>query len=305
MATKHWISTSSTSFTTAANWSDGNAPANSDVLVFNHLGTASCTTDLGTALTGLVIYVEKTYTGNIGVLSGSTATYLVIDGGTLHLQQNTGQGGPSGSPLIMINTGSTAAVANVYDSSSTSSSSYYPPIILKGTSLTVNQFGGSMAVAPLPGETATLTALKITKGVSPQVAASTYLGAGVTTTLMTASTGTIINRAGQTQTAVTLSGDARYTYDGTGAHTTLSVNKGAVATYAGTGTITTLNLFGGTFDREKDTRALTITNTNLYDGCSILLNNGVASSTTRTNAVAFVGCAIQNVSATMPAGERL
>lgn len=304
MATKYWISTSSTSFNTAANWSDTAAPANGDTLVFNSLGTASCTTNLSTSLTTITLIVEKSYTGNIGVLSGATATYLVLDGGTLYAEQTTGQGGPTGSPLIMVNFGSTAAVANIYDSSSTSASTYYPPIILKGTSLTVNQFGGSAAIAPFPGETSTLTAAKIAKGVSPSVQPNLFLGAGVTTTLLTATTGTILNRAGQTQTAVTLSGDAKYTYDGTGAHTTLTTNAGSYCTYAGTGTITTLNN-SGTFDREKDTRALTITNTNLYAGCSFLLNNGVASSTTRTNAVAFVACGIQDINATMPPGERL
>lgn len=305
MATKYWISTSSTSFNTAANWSDTAAPGNNDTLVFNHLGTANCTTNLSTILTGVTVIVEKSYTGQIGVLSGATATYLVLDGGTLNVGQTTGgTSSGSGSPLVMVNFGSTAGTVNLYDSASTSSTSYYPPVIVKGTSLTWNQFGGSAGVAVLPGETATLTAAKILKGYNPTVSPSLYLGTGVTTTALNAALGNIVNRSAQTQTAVTLSGTAQYLYDGTGAHTTLTTEIGSTAIYSGTGTITTLNN-GGTFDREKDPRALTITNTNLYRGCALLLNNGVASSTTRTNAVAFVRCAIQDIRATMPAGERL
>jgi hypothetical protein len=305
MATTYWISTSSTSFSTNANWSSGTAPANGDTFVFNGLGTASVLTDLGTVLTGTTMIVEKSYAGSIGVLSGATATYLVLDGGTAHFEQGSGQGSGPGSPLLMVNYGSTAAVVNIYDSASTSSTTYYPPILIKGSSLTVNHSGGTAGVAQLPGETATLTALKMLKGVNPSVTPSMYLGTGVTTTLLTAALGTVLNRSNQTQTTVTLSGTAQYNYDGTGAHTTLNVNKGSSAIYSGTGTITTLNLYGGTFDREKDPRALTITNTNLYNGCAILLNNGVASSTTRTNPVAFVGCGIQDIRATTPSGERL
>ncbi len=307
----YWIAQTAGSWATGSNWSAGSTPSNGDTCVFNGQGLGDVNAGLSTSLTTTTLIVEKTYTGKIGTWSVATQTYLVLDGGTAYISQQTGQGSPSGSPQIMINYGSTAAVVNVYDSSTTSSTTYFAPIVVKGTSLTLNQYGGSVAVAPLQGETATLTAAKIaavTGTGAPSVAPSLYLGAGVTTTLLTANAGTIYNRSGQTQTTVTLgdtaNGGPTYIYDGTGAHTTVSVAAGANCIYSGTGTITTLNN-SGTFDRTRDTRALTITNTNLYLGCSILLDNGVASSTTRTNPVAFVQCGAGDITVSTPEGERL
>jgi hypothetical protein len=302
MATKYWISTSSTSFNTAANWSDNVAPANGDTLIFNYLGTASVLTNLSTVLTTVTIIKEKSYVGSIGSISGATWTYLVLDGGTLYYEQTTGQGSASGSPLCMINFGGTAAVANVYDSASQSSTIYFPPLLLKGTSLTVHQSGGSLGVAPEPGSTSTLTAMRIIKG-QGAIPPKLYLGQGVTTTALTAETGTITSRSDQTQTAATIDGDAVYDWLGTGAHTTLTVGEGGKVRHRGTGTITTLNVVGE-FDRTAETRALTVTNTNIYEGAKILLDNGVSASVTRTNAPVFVQCAIQDVTISMPLGER-
>ncbi len=306
-----WISSTAGSWATGSNWSSGSTPANSDTIVFNGQGVGDVNAGLSTSLTGTTLIVEKTYTGKIGTWTAATQTYLVLDGGTAYIGQQTGQGSPSGSPQIMVNYGSTAATVNVYDSSTTSSTTYYPPVLVKGTSLTLNQYGGSVGVAPLQGETATLTAAKIaavTGTAAPTVQPTLYLGSGVTTTLLTANAGTVYNRAGQTQTTVTLGDTANggpiYLYDGTGAHTTLNVAKRANCIYSGTGTITTLNN-SGIFDRTRDTRALTITNANLYAGCSILLDNGVASSTTRTNPVAFVQCGAGDITASTPEGERL
>jgi hypothetical protein len=303
MAVKYWISTSSTSFNTAANWSDGNAPANSDTLVFNHLGTASVLTNLGTILTGVILIKEKTYTGSIGVLTGATATYLVLDGGTLIAEQNTGSSRGSGSPLLMVNFGSTAAVATIYDSASTSSTTYYPPILIKGTSLTVNHLGGKVGIAALTGETATTTAVKVSQGDNPSVSPSLYLGKGTTVTALTAKAGTILSRSDQTTASAIIDGTAQYSYEGTGAHTLLSVWGNSTAKYNGTGAVATLNQ-SGTVSR-VDTRAVTFGSTayNIYKGAKILLNNGAAASTTRSNKT-FIACGIQDLTIELPVGEQ-
>lgn len=290
MATKFWISTSSTSFSTGANWSDTNAPANDDVLVFNHLGTANCTSDLGTSLTGLTIIVEKSYTGRIGVLSGSTATYLVIDGGTIHIGQQSGQGSASGSNLIMINNGSTAATYNIYDSSSSSASTYYPPILIKGTSMTVNQFGGSVGVAALTGETAA-GAFNVSKGAG-SIDPSLFLGAGVTPSAIYQNAGSVYNRANNTVTLVDKNGGT-YRYDGTGAHTTIN-NYGGTVYSEGTGTVTTLRN-GGTVDFSRDARAKTVSNCDLYKGGIIDLRTGKQLSVTFSAGIDLVRCGAQDV----------
>ncbi len=304
--THHWKSTSSTSFTTAGNWSDGNAPGNGDTLIFNSLGTANVETDLSTALTTVTVIVEQSYQGRIGTLSSAgVAAYLVLDGGTLIVGQNTGgSSSGQGSPLVLVDFGSTTATATIYDSASTSYNAYYPPIMVKGSSLNLVQYGGKVGIAPLTAETATLVTGKLSKGANPGIGANLYLGRGTTVTAMNAGTGTILNRSSNTTVTTVLSGDSSYTYDGSGAHTTLTVNTGAKAIYSGTGTVTTLNL-NGTFDRTKDGRALTLTTTNLYRGANFLLDNGVGTSTTRST-VNLVQCAIQELGAlTLPAGEKL
>ncbi len=303
MATKYWISTSSTSFTTAANWSDAAAPANGDTLFFNYLGTANVLTNLAsTGLTGLTINKEKSYVGSIGSISGATATYLDIVGGTLNYEQNTGFGSASGSPLCMINFGATAGTVNSFDSSSTSSTGYYPPLLIKGAAgVTLNHFGGAVGVAALVGETTTLTAGKVDQG-DGSVTPSLYLGPGVTVTALTANIGTVLSRSNNTTVSAVLSGTATYNYQGTGAHTTLSSDGAAIAYYTSGGTITTLNA-SGTFDRSRYTGALTITNTNLYTGYKLKLNNGVAGSTIFTNRPTAVRCSNQDGTIQAPPGD--
>lgn len=303
MATKTWISTSSTSFTTAANWSDNAAPANGDTLIFNGQGTANVATNLSTTLTGLTLIVEKSYGGQIGVLSGSTATYLVIDGGTLHVGQQSGQGSPTGSSLVMVNFGSTAGTAYVYDSASTGASTYYPPVILKGTALTLFQTGGSVGVAPLTGETATLTAATISKGPG-SVAPTLYLGSGVTQTLVTAKNGTVFSRSAQTAATTTISGDATYRTEGSGAHTTINCHGNGKVLYGCTGTITTLNL-SGEFNTEQYPQGFTITDRNFSKGARFFGDNGRSASMTFTNAYTLDNCAIQDVHLRLPTGKNL
>lgn len=303
MATKIWISNSNTSFNTAANWSTGSAPANSDVLVWNHLGTANCSTNTSTALTGLTLVVDKSYTGQIGSISGSTITYLVVDGGTTKIGQTSGQSSPTGSTFVAIDTGSTAATHYIYDSASTSESTYYPPIILKGSNATLYMTGGSVGVGVLPTETATLTAATITKGeagVSPQL----YLGQGVTQTYLNAKAGEVFSRTEQTAANTTVNGEAVYTCEGTGAHTTINCDGNGKVLYGCTGTITNLNL-SGEFNNESYAQSFTVTNRTFYKGARYFIDNGRVASVTQTNAYTLSGCGIQDIEARTPPGKNL
>ncbi len=302
MATKYWLGTT-TSFSTAGNWSDGIAPANGDTLIFNGLAAGSCTTNLSTVLTTITLIVEKSFTYNIGVLSATAATYLVIDGGTLHVGQNTGQGSPSGSSLVMVNFGSTAGVVYSYDSASTGSSLYYPPTIVKGTGITLYQTGGSVGVAPLTGETATLTAGTITKGTG-SVSPTLCLGIGCTQTALTAKAGSIYTRTGATAAATTLSGDAIYTAEGTGAHTAITADGNARVLYGGTGTIGTLTL-SGEFNNESYAQSFTITDRVFRKGGRYFIDNGRSASVTQTNAYSLSGCALQDLTLRLPVGKSL
>jgi hypothetical protein len=302
MATRYWVGTTSGNFGTAANWLPSGAPANSDTLIFDYRGNAGTgpNTGLATVLTGLTIYIDKSYTDTIGVFTDAVQTYLVIDGGTVHVGSQSGQGTASGSSLIMIDTGTTAATYNVYDSASTSSTTYFPPILIKGTVITLNQYGGSVGIAALnadytAAETATLVAGKVAKG-NGSIDPSLYLGAGVTTTALYQSAGTIYSRANLTQTTVERTGGT-YRYAGTGAHTTLN-NYGGTVYSEGTGTITTLRN-GGTVDFSRDPRAKTVTNCELYEGGIFDLRTGASTGTpfsvTFTNGIDLYRCGLADV----------
>ncbi len=285
MATKIWIGTTS-SFTLASNWSGGVAPANSDTLVFDGTySVVSCTTNLGSTLTGLTIIVYESYTGSIGVLSGTAQTYLTLNGGTAYIGQSTGYGSGSGSPLVMLDFGTTnAGTINVTKTAATSGSTYYPPVLVKGGSsgvctLAGNITGsGTMGVAALPAEVA-FGVFQTTNG------GSLILGTGVTAEAITAEGGgTVLSHSTLVTTTLTNSG-ATYFYDGTGAHTTIN-NYSGTLTYNGTGTITTLNNWG-TADFSGDPRAKTITNSSQYSGATLNVDNGIPGRIVFTNAIQY------------------
>jgi hypothetical protein len=282
MATKFWISTSSTSFSTAANWSDGNAPGNNDTLIFNGIGTANCSTDLSSVLTGVTVIVEPGYSGYIGLVSGATANYLVLDGGTLKMPKTGGasSNANAGSQRVMIAFGSTAATVYVEATNPIGAESYYPPVMVKGTAVTATVLGGNTGFAVRPGDVATLASLRVAKqsGTSPYA----YLGAGVTLTDAVLEAGRILSKADNTATTIRVGG-AEYEYTGTGAHTTLHLDAGKVI-YSGTGTLTTANV-RGYLDLSQDPRAKTITTASTWRGSTINADNGVPGGVVFTNAI--------------------
>jgi hypothetical protein len=297
------VSATNTAFDASANWSPSGAPANSDTLIFSNLGAANCTTNTTTVLTGLTIIKEKSYTGQIGTLSGATSTYLTFETGTVHLEQTTGQSSGSGSALAMFE-GNTSMTAYVYDSCSTSASTYYPPILLKSAALTLHQTGGTVGVAALPTETATLTAATITKG-GGSVSPSLYCGSGCTQTYINAKNGTILSRSAQTAANTTITGDATYTTEGSGAHTTINCYDNGTVNYGCTGTVSTLNLTG-TWNSEKYSQSYTVTDRNFGPAARYFINNGRANSVTHTNAYVLTsGAGIQNIQARTPPGKNL
>lgn len=280
------------------------APANNDTIFFDsRAGSTAITTNTNTGLTNTVLYVEQSFAGKIGDYTAAytaAGSRVAIGAATVHIGRQTG--GPTtgtGSNYVAFDFGASGPTVNIYDSASTSSIPTLPPVLIcGGTAMTVNMKGGNVGVAARPNDAAsgTFRVVKDNPAVRPQL----FLGGGSTLTALTATTGSITSRSDNTAVSVALDGDASYTSTGTGAHTTLTVD-GGTATYSGTGTITTLNLTG-TFDRSRDGRALTITTTNLYKGAILDLNNGVASSTTRTNKN-LVRCSQEDVTIRMPAGE--
>lgn len=249
--------------------------------------------------------MEKGFTGQLGDISAAgVATYLVIDGGTLYNGQTSGQGSPTGSPCVMVDFGSTAGTVYMYDSASTSLRTYTPPVNVKGTGITLYHTGGSLGIASLTGETATLTAGTVNRG-SGGVSPNLYLGSGVTQTLLNANAGTIFSRTGATAANTVVSGTAIYTVEGTGAHTALNCYDGGKVNYGCTGTIGTLNLTGE-FNNESYSQPFTITDRAFGKGAKYFINNGKSTSITQTNAYSLMaGTALQDIDFRLPVGKSL
>jgi hypothetical protein len=306
MPTKYWISTSSGSFNTAANWSDTLAPANNDVLIFGAYGTADVNANLSTILTGVTVIVEKAYPGKIGTISGGTFAPLVLDGGTARIGESSGgPGSQPGSSQIMLDFGTTAATVTVYDTASSGAfNSVYPAVMLDGTVLTVHQFGGTVGIASETANTATLASGRISGSGTASVAPRMYIGRGVTVTALYVKNGVAHTRATPNVGDALISEGGLLINDGTGTYTTLQLNAGGRCNMPGTGTISSLTIASGAvFDRTMGTGAVTI-NANMYGGSSLLADNGVLNSTTFTGgAISFIGCAIQDVTITLPDGD--
>jgi hypothetical protein len=308
LATLYFAASSATAdFDGAATFKDTSGtnatPANGDTLVFDSRGTGTLTTNLNkSTLTGITLLIADSFAGKIGVAPTATtaATYLEIGASTVDIHRAEGGSSGTGSTLILLDLGSTTSTVIVRGSASTSADTYNPPIRLKGTDMTLVQTGGSVGIAVHPGETSTLVAGRVLKA-SATVSPKLTLGVGCTVTALSATTGTINSAANQTAATVLLDGDAVYESKGSGAHTTLSCDGAARCYYSGSGNITTLNL-SGSFDRSRDSRAITIGTTNLYAGATINLANGVSGSTTRT-AKNLVRCAMEDVTFIMPVGE--
>lgn len=305
MATITWIATGAAgqdnSFSTGANWSTGSAPGAGDVVVFDGTGTSNLTGALNqsaVAFTSIIIYQSNI--AQIGNIVGSTRSYLQHAAPLVYIGQRTGFGQPTGSQLLMLDSGSTACVYAIFDSSNQAAIiTTLPPIQLKGTAMTVDMNGGSAGVAVAPSEvsTVTLTMSQGNSGTNQTVSPPTmYFGPGVTATAVSMNAGYTLDQRTHTCTSAIINGGT-YEYQGTGATTTLTTNAGTGANgivyYSGTGTITTLNV-SGTFDRSRDGRTVTVTNTNVYSGATINLNNGILASTVFSNTPAFVQCSVQD-----------
>ena len=312
MATLFGAFTSSTAdFDAAGSWKDattGNngTPANGDTLILDHRATGTLTQNLGkSALTPTLLIIDQSFAGGIGVAAttGTTGTYLQIGAATVEIGADTGEGAPQGSSNLMLDFGSTSTTVKVHNSGATSSDTYAPPIRLKGSGITLFQYGGSVGLAVKQGETATLVAGTVTDS-GASVTSNLYLGAGTTVTALTANGGEILSRSTNTTATTFLSGKAKYTYVGTGAHTTLDAHGGATCEYLGSGTLSTLDL-SGTFTRAKSGNAATITNWTLRKGAVFDIDNGSASSTTISNNPTLADCSMQDITLKAPPGKWL
>lgn len=266
-------------WSTAANWSLGAIPANTDDVVI-----ANTATDIlyglaqsGVALTSLTI--ASTYTGKIGLpdinASGNyyeyRTKYLTIGATTINVGDQVYGG--IGSGRIKLAPGSHTTTFNVYGTG-TPFDSGLPALLINGSgsNYTLNLLSGSIGVALDVGSSATLPTVRVGYENSISTDVVLTLGAGCTTTTISQYGGTITTSAGLTTWNLT-AGTA--TVLGSAAVTTVTMwpatGQTASMWYESTGTIATLTLApNSSISFERDLRGRTVTNSTLYTGSKLL-----------------------------------
>lgn len=245
----------------AANWSDGAAPGNDDVLVFDS-GSVDCLYGDISSLTGITIKVLEGYTGKIGLPeyngSGSNSypeyreKYVKITGGTLEVDCST-------ATRVRVDFQSTLATLIVRNTGQREDN--LPAVTIKGgaSSSRADITRGDVALAYFAGETANFPTVNIAFVERQESDANVFIGSGASTvTTLTKSGGNLVNHAAVTTFRQTPGGGV--TTQMAGGVTTATVDGGRYA-YNSSGTLATASASGdGFIDFDGDTRAKTVTN---------------------------------------------
>lgn len=252
MATRTWKGTDATtpnSWSVAGNWVENSVPVTGDE-VYIPSGSAAITAGLSqSSVTLNALTIQSGFSANIGSTDG--ALQIGVAAGTNFFV--TASGGTQ-----YIDVGSSTCDIEVYSTGSPSSGNSSFNIIGSAIDvLSVN--GGSVGVGRVPGETATVTTLRILGG-------SVVLGDGVTLTTVDISSGAFTTNSPVTTLNV-FGGSATAKQ---GALTTVNLYDGAFFGLS-VGTITTLNVYGGRADFSASgvPRTVTTANINAYDNCAL------------------------------------
>jgi trimeric autotransporter adhesin len=276
---------------TAANWTGAAVPVTGDAVIFDGTSTVDCLYGLDqNAVTLASLAVANAYTGNLGLPARNDAgyseyreTYLKIGVTAVTI----GGGGGGGSGRVKLNTGTVQTSIAVL-STGTGSGGEPAAFLFKGThaSNAVNVGAGSVGLAALAGEVATVLTLRVgagTGGGTPNVVG----GAGLTLTTLIQDGGDVTLNAGLT-TATLIDGTLAVF---AGNVTTANVDGGTFY-YEGVGTITTLNISaGGTADFTRDPRPRTVTTCTIQSNAKMVNTFMTAAF---TNPVVLNRCATKD-----------
>lgn len=269
----------------AANWSDGAAPSNSDVLVYDS-GSVDCLHGDISSLTGITIKVLDGYTGRIGLPefngSGSNSypeyreKYIKIDGGTLEVDN-------AAATRVRVDFQSTLATLIVRNTGARQDA--IPVVTVKGgaSSSRADITRGDVGLAFFAGETVNFPTVNISYVDRQESDANVYIGPGTagsptTITTLTKSGGNLVNHAAVTTFRQLPGGGV--TTQMAGGVTTATVDGGRL-NYNSSGTLATGSVSGdGFLDFDGDTRAKTVTNPiDIYGGQARLRDSrGVVAS---------------------------
>lgn len=252
-------------WSTAANWSGGAVPVDSDDVYIEDSAIDILYGLDQSTIQPASLNIAQNYSGKIGLpytnsdsTSGSyieyRERYLKIGPTTITI----GRGAGTGSQRVNLNTGTDQTTLNVFNSGP-AESGRERAIQWKGThaSNVVNLDRGSLGAAIEAGETATIATMRIGYVDNKAGDSQFRLGSGVTLTTVTMAGG--VGTIGCAATTITQD-DGTLTIEGTGGVTTLIVNAGSCF-YNTTGTLATGTVSGtGILDFSQDLRSKTVTN---------------------------------------------
>lgn len=280
----------------ADNWGEGNVPIDGDDVVFDgHSGKAKYGIDQN-GVTPASIDIREGYQGEIGLPEMNTDTtgfeypeyrqteLKIGDSADATNMAVTVDSSNSGPIRFDFNTGQvTLDVHNTGPAQDDGT----PNVTLKGSHAAnaVNVNRGSVGIAYLPGDAATVATLQVGFVENPAGDATVVVGTGVTLTTVNQSGGVMQTDSAATTLSQT-NGDSTLL---SGAHTTLNIDGGACH-YRSTGTITTANVGGGgELDFTRDQRARIVSNCIIYAGATI---RDPQKTVVWSNGLDLVRCAI-------------
>lgn len=282
---------------TAANWSDGSIPGNADTVIFRENSINVCWGLDHNAVTINDLFIEKSYTGKIGLnrsvfvtsADGETSDsskpeyrdhYLKIDYDVLEIGKNVGGGNPAGSGRIKIdNQNSGVSTSTIFDTANTSTETTLAAVRLLAASASADFYirDGLVGIAiDEATETSTVGDVYVNDS-----GAKVYIGSGVTLTSLVQSLGTTLLEAAATITAVTVLGGI-LTTEGNYTITTLNQEGGTInCNHASGGSaITTANLNGGTIIATQSSEPRTWATVNIAKGATLKANSDILTITT-------------------------
>lgn len=249
-----------------ANWSTGAAPANGDEV---YLADSSVDVRYGleqSAVTLDKLDIARSYTGRVGLPQRQRAgyveyreTYLQIGAAAMVI----GAGDGAGSGSLRIDTGTAQTAIDVHGTGP-SSEAGIEAFLWRGNHAD-NQLhvtAGSVGVAVLPGETATLATLRVGYQRSVAGDAAVRCGAGATLDAVEQSGGLLVLQS-DVATATVTDGELVYLDGALGA---LELDGGSVR-YRSAGELTLAAVGrGGVLDFRQDMRPRTVAGCALHDG---------------------------------------
>ncbi len=274
----------------ATNWSLGTVPGaasgedtyvqNSNVDILYGLDQSGISNTLDT------LHISQTYTGKIGHngATGLAGEYLKIHATRLFIGEYFLPGTASGSGRIKVDTDTVASTITVYNTGTAADSNKAAcRLLMNNASTSIQEIRkGSVSIAQLESETATLGSAYVSYETRPAADASLVIGEGVTITTLECVGGENTMFTGAT--TVTLSaGSLLVTGDSTATITTLNVKGGTVKPLA-EGTITTVAITGGICDFTASAEPRTVTTLTLDEPGTLLFDSNVMTFTNEVTA---------------------